>query len=160
MAKRESRDLVKTEPSHRLPVSRDMDKWFEEFFRRPFAPFPSVMPRLAMEEMEFSPNIDIYEEENDVVVKAELPGMKKEDIEISLTEDSITVAGEKKAEHRVEKKNFYRFESSYGSFSRTMSLPSDIQTDKVKAEFKNGVLEIRMPKTEEAKKKEIKVKID
>jgi HSP20 family protein len=157
MAKRESRELVKTEPIHRFPVSWDMDKWFEDFFRRPF---PSVMPRLAVEEMEFSPNIDIYEEENDVVVKAELPGIKKEDIDISLTEDTITVAGEKKAEHKVEKKNFCRYESSYGSFSRTMALPSDVRPDKVKAEFKNGVLEIRMPKTEEAKKKEIKVKID
>jgi HSP20 family protein len=157
MAKRESRELVKTEPTHRFPVSWDMDKWFEDFFRRPF---PSVMPRLVVEEMEFSPAIDIYEEEHDVVVKAELPGMKKEDIDISLTEDSITVAGEKKAEHKVEKKNFYRYESSYSSFCRTMALPSDVQPEKVKAEFKNGVLEIRMPKTEEAKKKGIKVKID
>ena len=157
MAKRASRELVKTEPTHRFPVSWDMDKWFEDFFHRSF---PSVMPRLAVEEMEFSPAIDIYEEENDVVVKAELPGIEKEDIDISLTEDSITVAGEKKAEHKVEKKNFYRYESSYGSFCRTMALPSDVQPDKVKAEFKNGVLQIRMPKTEEAKKKGIKVKID
>ncbi len=157
MAKKESRELVKTEPTMRFPVSWDMDKWFEDFFRRPF---PSAMPRFSIEEVEFSPAIDIYEEENDVVLKAELPGMKKEDIDISLTDDTITISGEKRAEHKTERKNFYRYESSYGSFCRTMSLPSDIRQDKVKAEFKDGVLEVRMPKTEDAKKKQVKIKID
>jgi len=157
MAKRESRELVKTEPPARFPVSWDMDRWFEDFFRRPF---PSMMPRLAMEEVEFSPVVDIYEEDKDVVVKAELPGMKKEDIDISLTRDTITLSGEKKMEKKTEKKGYYRYESSYGSFCRSMALPADVQTDKVKAEFKDGVLEIRMPKTEEAMKKEVKIKIE
>jgi HSP20 family protein len=158
MAKKESRELVKTEPTARFPVSWDMEKWFEDFFRRPF---PSMMARpWTIEEMEFSPAIDIYEEENDVVVKAELPGMKKEDLDISLSEDAITIAGEKKSEHKTERKGFYRHESSYGSFCRTMALPVDVQTDKVKADFKDGILEIRLPKTEEAKKKEVKIKIE
>jgi HSP20 family protein len=157
MAKRESRELVKTEPAARIPVMRDMDRWFEDFFGRPF---PSIMPRFAIQEAEFIPAIDIYEEGNDVIVKAELPGMKKEDIDISLSEDTITLSGEKKAEHKIEKRGFYRYESSYGSFCRSMTLPSDVQPEKVKAEFKNGVLEVRMPKTEEAKKKERKIKID
>lgn len=157
MAKRESRGLVKAEPSGRFPVSWDMDRWFEDFFRRPLS---SIMPRFPMEEAEFSPAVDVYEEGKDVVVKAELPGMKKEDIEINLTRDTITLSGEKKQEKKTEKKGYYRYESSYGSFRRSMDLPVDVQTDKVKASFKDGVLEIRMPKTEEAIKKEVKIKIE
>ena len=157
MAKKEPKEVAKVEPAARFPVAWDMDRLFEDFFRRPF--LSSLMPRLSIEK-EFSPAVDIYEEKNDVVVKAELPGMKKEDIDITLNEDTITIAGEKKTEHRTEKKNIYRHESSYGSFCRTMTLPAEVQGEKVKAVFKDGVLEIRLPKTEEAKKKERKVKID
>jgi len=94
------------------------------------------------------------------VVKAELPGMKKEDIDISLTEDTITLSGEKRKEEKVEKKDYYSLERSYGSFKRSFSLPAEIQTEKASAKFKDGVLEIRMPKTEAAKKKEKKVMIE
>ena len=156
MARRESRELAKTEPVSRLPISRDMDRWFEDFFRRPFA----SMPRVWTETDEFSPAIDVYEEGSDVVVKAELPGMKKEDIEISLTEDILTLSGEKKTEKKVEKKDYHRYESTYGSFCRTIGLPSDVKRDQVKASFKDGVLEIRMPKTDEARKKETRIKIE
>ena len=157
MARRESRELVKPEPAARLPISWDMDRWFEDFFRRPFA---SAMPRIWTETEEFSPAIDVFEEGNDVVVKAELPGMKKEDIEISLTEDVLTLSGEKRSEKKVERKDYHRYESTYGSFCRTIGLPSDVKQDQVKASFKDGVLEIRMPKTEEARKKETKIKIE
>lgn len=156
MAKKESRELAKAEPVSRFAVTWDIDRWFEDFFRRPF---PAVTPRFAFEEAEFTPAIDIYEEENDVVVKAELPGMKKEDIDIRLDGDTITIAGDKKAERKSERKGFYRYESSYGSFCRTMALPTDVQYDKVKAEFKDGILEIRMPKTEEARERGIKIPI-
>ena len=111
----------------------------------------------GMEEM--SPSVDIFEDKNDVVVKAELPGIKKEDIDVTLTDDTISIAGEKKKEEEVEKKNYYWWESSYGSFSRTFTLPAEVQTDKVKTQFKDGILEIRIPKTDEAVKKEKKVKI-
>jgi HSP20 family protein len=157
MAKKASKELAKTEPATRFPVTWDMDRLFEDFFRRSFG--PSVMPRLSVDQAEFNPAIDIYEEKNDVVVKAELPGIKKEDIDITLDADTITIAGEKKTEHKTEKKNIYRYESSYGSFCRTMPLPAEVQGDKVKAAFKDGILEIRLPKTEEAKKKQRKVKI-
>jgi HSP20 family protein len=94
------------------------------------------------------------------VVKAELPGMKKEDIDVSLTEDTITISGEKKKEEKIEKKDYYSLERSYGSFKRSFSLPAEVQTEKASAKFKDGVLEIRIPKTEEAKKKEKKVLIE
>ena len=109
---------------------------------------------------ELSPTIDIFEESNDVVVKAELPGIKKEDIDVKVTDTTITISGEKKKEEKVENKDYYRMESSYGSFTRAFSLPSEVQTDRVKAQYKDGILEIRIPKTEEAKKKEKKVMIE
>ena len=109
---------------------------------------------------EVMPSVNIFEEKGDVIVKAELPGIKKEDIDITLTDETITISGEKKKEEEVKKKDYYRWECSYGSFNRTFSLPAEVQPDKVKTKMKDGVLEIRIPKTEEAKKKEVKVKID
>jgi len=159
MAKKESKELAKTEPAKAPSTIWDAEKWFEDTFRRPFSFLG--MPRLkfpAMEEL--SPSVDIFEEKNDVVVKAELPGVKKEDIDVTLTDDTICIAGEKKKEEEVEKKNYYRWESSHGSFARTFTLPVEVQTDKAKTKFENGILVIRIPKTEEAVKKEKKLKID
>ena len=95
-----------------------------------------------------------------MVVKAELPGLSKEDLDVTLTESTLTLKGEKKKEEEVREKNFYRSERSSGSFVRTIELPSEVKTDQTKASFKNGILEIRLPKTEDAKKKVTKVKID
>lgn len=162
MAKKESKELVKVEPAKPLSPFEEMERRFEEFFRRPLSLLgPSWFPRLRMPEMEeVSPTVDIFEEGSDVVVKAELPGMKKEDIDVKLTENTITISGEKKKEEKIEKKNYYRMERSYGSFTRAFSLPSEVQTDKAKAQFKDGILQIRIPKTEEAKQKEKRVMIE
>jgi len=165
MAKKEtkqSRELVKVESGKALSPFEEMEHRFEELFRRPFSLLgPSWFPRVRVPEMEeISPTVDIFEEGGDVVVKAELPGMKKEDIEVKLTETTITISGEKKKEEKVEKKNYYRMERSYGSFTRAFSLPAGVRTDKAKAQFEEGILRIRVPKTEEAKKKEKKVQID
>ena len=114
-----------------------------------------------MPEMEeVAPKVDIFEEGDNFVVKAEIPGIKKEEIEVNLTDDMVTISGEKKKEEKVEKKDYYRFERSFGSFSRSFRLPKDVQADKAKAIFKDGVLELKVPKTEEAKKKEKKVPIE
>jgi HSP20 family protein len=139
-----------------------MEKRFEEFFRRPLSMLgPSWFPAIRMPEIgEVSAKVDIFEDGNDVVVKAELPGMKKEDLDVNLTDDTITVSGEKKKEEKIEKKDYYRVERSYGSFTRSFRLPKEVQSDKAKASFKDGVLEIRVPKTEEAMKKEKKVTIE
>jgi len=122
---------------------------------------PSWLPRLKSAETGIlSPDVDIFEDGNDIVVKAEIPGMKKENIEVNLTDDMITVSGEKKNEEKVEKKDYYRIERSYGSFTRSFRLPKDVQTDKARATFKDGVLEIRVPKTAEAISKEKKIPIE
>jgi HSP20 family protein len=168
MGKKEKKELVKVEPTKALSPFQEMERRFEEmerrfedFFRKPFSLLPSWMPRLKMPEIEeVSPSMDIFTEGDDVVVKGELPGMKKEDINVSLTKDTISISGEKKKEEKVEKKDYYSLERSYGSFKRLFSLPAEVQTEKASAKFKDGVLEIRIPKTEEAKKKEKKVMIE
>lgn len=158
----EKKELERYQPSRGLSVFEQMDRLFEDFFGRRFGPWwPSIrLPETRLFETEMSPSLDIFEDKNEVVVKAELPGMGKEDVNVNVTENTITISGEKKKEEKVEKKDYYRFERSFGSFSRSFHLPAEVQTDKVKATFKNGVLEIRMPKTEEAKKKKMKVKIE
>jgi HSP20 family protein len=163
MAKeRESKELVKVEPSRAISPFDEMERWFDEAFRRPFALFhPLWQPRLRLPAMEeFSPSVDIFEEGDEVVVKAEMPGMKKEDLDVKIEEDAITITGEKKAEEKVEKKDYYRLERSYGSFCRSFRLPTDVQADKAKATFKDGVLEVRVPKTDEAKKRAKRVEIE
>jgi HSP20 family protein len=106
------------------------------------------------------PALDVYEEKDQIVVKAELPGMTKDDIQISISDNVLTIKGEKKKEEEDTGKDYYRSERVYGAFFRAIPLPAEINPDKVQATFKNGVLEIRLPKSEEAKKKEIKVKVE
>lgn len=160
--KKESKELVKVEPSRAISPFEEMESWMNEMFRKPFSLFhPSWLPRLKFPAMEeFSPSVDIFEDKDDVVVKAEIPGIKKDDLDVKLEEDTITISGEKKTEEKVEKKDYYRLERSYGSFCRSFRLPTEVQTDKAKATFKDGVLEVRVPKTEEAKKKARKVEIE
>lgn len=159
MASKESKELVKPEGTlHMLPFS-EWDKWIEDVMRRPFSVFSQPLMRFTPSE-EIMPSVDIFEEKGDVVIRAELPGIGKEDIDVTLTDETITISGEKKKEEEVKKKDYYRWECSYGSFNRTFSLPAEVRPDKVKTKMKDGVLEIRIPKTEEAKKKEVKVKIE
>lgn len=138
----------------------DMDRMFEDFLGRRLRPFwperwwPAESMKIT------TPAVDLYEEKDNIVVKAELPGMEKDNIEVNLSDNRLTIKGEKKQEEEVKKEGYYRSERSYGSFVRTLELPRKVQTDKVKAAFKSGILEIRLPKTEEAKKKETTVKVD
>lgn len=139
---------------------RDMDRMMEDFFGRRMRPWlPNRWFRADDMELKM-PTVDLFEEKDNVVVKAELPGIDKDNIEVNLTDHTLTIKGEKKKEEEVKEENYYRSERSYGSFFRTLELPRDVHADKVKATFKNGVLEVRMPKTEEAKAKEVKVKVE
>ncbi len=161
MAKKESRELEKARPSRAISPFDEMERRFEDLIRRPFSLMgPSWWPRRMVEMEEVAPDVDIFEENGDVVVKAELPGIRKEDIEVNFTDHMVTISGEKKKEERIEDKNYYRVERSYGSFTRSLEIPSEVQTDKAKAKFHDGILEIRVPKTEEAKKKSQKVTVE
>jgi HSP20 family protein len=158
MAEEKAKELVKSEGT-RFPMGlHDLDKWFDESLLRPFMPFSLSRMRAMLDEV--VPVVDIFESNGDVVVKAELPGIKKEDIEITLSDGAITISGEKKKESEIKKKDYYKWESSYGSFCRSFALPAEVQEDKVNSTYKDGILEIRMPKTDRAKSKEVKVKID
>ena len=158
--KKEGRDLEPIRPSTWLSPFGRMEDVMEDFMRRPFGrSLWANMPR-TMEEVEMSPSVDIYEEGDNIVLKSELPGMSKEDLDINLTDDTITISGEKKKEEKIEKKNYYRLERSFGSFKRSFALPSDVKSDKAKASFKDGILQVTIPKSDEAKKKEKKIKIE
>lgn len=139
---------------------RDMDRMMDDFFGRRFRPWwPDRWFR--SDEMEIrGPVVDVFEEKDDIVIKAELPGITKDNIEVNLTDHMLTIKGEKKKEEEIKEENYYRAERAYGSFVRTLELPKDVHSDKIKASFKNGILEVRLPKTEEAKTKEIKVKVE
>ncbi|MBX3235977.1 MAG: Hsp20/alpha crystallin family protein [Nitrospiraceae bacterium] len=106
------------------------------------------------------PSLDLYEEKDEIVVKADIPGMSKEDIQVSMSGDMLTIKGEKKQAEEVKEKDYYRRERSYGSFARSVQLPCEVKGDAVKASFKDGVLEIRCQKTDEAKRKSVTIKID
>jgi HSP20 family protein len=138
-----------------------MERRFDDFFSSPFSFMLPLMQQPKMHEMEeISPSIDVFTEGDDVVVKAELPGIKREDIHVNLTGDTITISGEKEKEEKVEKKDYHSVERSYGSFRRSFSLPAEIEPERASAKFKSGILEIRMPKTEEAKRKEKKLTVE
>lgn len=159
MAKQESKDLVNRSSHGVLSPFEEMERWFEDAIRRPFFS-PTWLPRLKFPELgEVSPAVDIYEEGDEVVVKAEIPGVSKEDLSVDIADDIITISGEKKSVEKVERKDFYRCERSVGSFTRKLRLPTETQTEKAKASFKDGTLEIRIPKIQEAKIKSKKITI-
>jgi len=134
---------------------REMDRMMERFFdRRTFPRWPERAMEIA------APAVDLYDEKDEIVVKAELPGMDKENIEVNLSDHHLTITGEKKKEEEVKEENYYRSERTYGKFLRTLELPAEVHADKVKAAFKDGILEVRLPKTEAAKAKDIKVKVE
>jgi HSP20 family protein len=108
----------------------------------------------------WNPALDVYEERDHFTVKAELPGMKKEDIEVSFHDGSLSISGERKTETKHEDAEVYRSERFFGRFQRTVSLPAAVAADQVKAAYKDGVLTITLPKTEEAKPKHIDVTVN
>jgi HSP20 family protein len=133
----------------------EMERRFENIFGRSF--LPSMWRRFPTAEMGWAPAIEVYEKEDKFVVKAELPGMKKEDIDISVTGDTLSIKGERKAESEFKEEDYYFCERSYGSFSRSIALPSSIDTEKIEASYEDGVLEVSLPKVPEVKAKKVDI---
>lgn len=132
-------------------LRREMDRVFDRFFEGwPFRP--------SAEGREWAPSVDVSETAKKVVVKAEVPGMDAKDIDITVTGDLVTIRGERKQEKEEKEENFHRIERSYGAFSRSIRLPAEVETDKVDAAYKDGVLKITMSKTKKASAKKIEVK--
>lgn len=106
-----------------------------------------------------TPPLDLYEDKDNFVVKIELPGMKKEDIDVSLHDGSLSISGERKSEEKFEGADVYRSERFFGHFQRTITLPAAVDAGKIKAQYKDGVLAVALPKAEEAKPKQIDVQV-
>jgi HSP20 family protein len=132
-------------------LRREIDNLLDRFFEG----WPFGGPRKTSEWM---PQVDVSETFNSLVIQVEMPGMEPKDVDISLKRNLLTIRGERKQVQGEEEENFHQIERSYGSFSRTISLPVNVDEEKVEAHFKNGVLKIIMPKGEEERVKKIEVK--
>ena len=139
-------------------IPRMMER-LDELLMERWAPFWPTL-RIAEELLPRVPPVDVYEEGNEVVLKAELPGMRKEEIEVHVTENEITFSGKKERIEKLEKKDYHRYERSTGAFTRTVMLPAEVELEKVTAKYENGVLEIRAPKAAPAKPAERKVEVE
>ena len=138
-----------------LTTLHEMERWFEDALHRPFLGFHRLpLANLLGERRigDFVPAIDMFEEGNELVIKAELAGIKREDLKVELSGNMLTLSGEKRSEEKVERKDYYRVEQGYGSFSRTLELPEGVNLDDVKASYKDGLLEIRILKKPETRK--------
>jgi HSP20 family protein len=133
--------------------SRELEEWerlFDDFFGR--SPL-----RLPVEERGWMPAVDVFEKEDKFVVKAELPGMKEDDINVSVVGDTLSIKGEKKTETEIKDEDYYRCERSYGTFYRSIPIPSNVDANKIEASFDDGVLEVALPKSAKIKPKKIAV---
>jgi HSP20 family protein len=146
--------LTKWDPFKDLVTLQDrMNRLFDESVR-------NVRPGdEALSSAIWSPAVDIYETEDEVVVKAELPEVNQKDIDVQIENNTLTLRGERKFNKETKKENFHRIERAYGSFSRSFTLPSTIDQEKIRADYKDGILKISMPKREETKPKQIRVAV-
>jgi HSP20 family protein len=128
----------------------------DRFFGVPLA----ELARRAQVFTGWTPALDVYEDKDNVYVKAELPGMKREEIELTLHDGVLSISGERKGETKREDAETHRVERFFGRFQRTVTLPTPVANDKVKADYKDGVLSIKLPKTEESKPKRIDVNVN
>jgi HSP20 family protein len=140
------RDLLATE--------REFDRLFREAFSPLFGEREAELSTRA-----WAPAVDIFETENNIVMKAELPGVEPKDVEVRVEDNTLYLKGERKFEKETKEENYHRIERSYGSFARSFALPNSIDAEKVAAEYKDGLLTLTLPKREEAKPKTIKINV-
>ena len=145
-------NLVKWNPWRDMPAMPDrLNRFFDD-------PFFSI-GRMAEDSGlgMWNPAVDLYEKDDHFMIKAELPGVDKNDINIDLKDRLLTLSGERTHDKEVNEENYYRRERSYGKFQRSFTLPADVDSDKIEAEFKDGVLQIKVPKPEEKKAKKVTI---
>jgi len=123
--------------------------------------FESTFPRRSDNSAltTWAPAVDIYETENELVVKADLPDVSEKDLDVRVENNMLTIRGERKFEKKVEEENYLRVERTYGTFSRSFSLPNTVNNEAIKADYKNGVLTVTLPKRAESKPKQVKVNV-
>jgi len=150
-----ARELISTNPFKDIEkVRSEMDRLWDTFlFGRP--------QRRGFEEIaEWLPAVDVTETKSEIVVNAEIPGMEAKDIDISLNEGTLTIRGEKKQEKEEKEEAYHLIERRYGTFTRSIPLPKEVDGNRARAFYKNGVLKVRLPKSGEAEKKEVKIKVE
>jgi HSP20 family protein len=155
-------EIAKTEREKYLAPFEEMERWLEDVFRSPL----SLLSRGAWPETReladfetLSPRVDIFEEGNEVVLKADMPGIQKKDIDITIADNMLTISGERTHEDKLQKGCYVRYERTHGSFFRSFELPSDVDAEQIKAHLDNGVLELRLPKTEELRSRNKKITV-
>lgn len=138
--------LVRWRPRHLTSLPTDIDRFFEDF-------------GLGWKHFDraWSPSVDLSETDDKYEVTVDLPGMKKDEIQIQYKDNVLVLSGEKKHEEKVDQKNYHRIERAYGKFERSFRLPKDVKAESIKASYKNGVLHVEIPKAEKVKPKEISV---
>ncbi|MCD6193901.1 MAG: Hsp20/alpha crystallin family protein [Candidatus Aminicenantes bacterium] len=143
--------IIRWDPFRDMITLRErMNRLFEDFF----ASRGEEQDLLAGS---WTPSVDIYETEHEVVLTAELPGMDEKDIEIKVEDNTLTISGERRMEKEIKEENYHRIERAYGSFCRSFTLPNYVDQDKISAEYDNGILKITMPKKPELKPRKVKV---
>ncbi len=143
--------IIRWDPFRDMITLRErMNRLFEDFF----ASRGEEQDLLAGS---WTPSVDIYETEHEVVLTAELPGMDEKDIDIKVEDNTLTISGERRLEKEIKEENYHRIERAYGSFCRSFTLPNYVDQDKISAEYDNGILKITMPKKPELKPRKVKV---
>ncbi len=159
--KQSKQEVQKVQPSMSISPFEEMERLLESHFPGGwFTPFHMKWPMLKDVPAPFegkTPSVDVIDRDNEVIVKAELPGVDKKDLDISVTSNSVTIKGATSHESKDEEGDYYRCEMSHGSYSRKLALPSEVDEDQAKAKFKNGVLELTLPKVKKAKRKTVEV---
>lgn len=146
-------DLVSWKPfGEPSSLRREMENLWNRFLGE--TPIPRIMSQ------EWLPSVDISETANQLVITVELPGLEPKDVSVSISENMLTIKGEKKKEKEDQDEHYHYLERYYGSFQRSFKIPVNIRGDEIKASFDKGVLTVTLPKTEEAKKKEIEIKVE
>ena len=157
----EGKDITKAVPARALSPFEEMDRMFEGLFPRGLMrPFHWEWPSWSRLPEPFegrTPKVDVIDRDDEILVRAEMPGVDKKDVDVSTTENTVTIRGSTHAEEKEEKGDYYRCEISSGSFSRTLALPGNVDASKAKATFKDGVLELALPKVEKSKRQKIDI---
>jgi HSP20 family protein len=137
--------LARVRPS----VFDNMEMLSKNFLGMRMSPWASIWKRPY--EITIFPSLDVFEKNGHLTIRADLPRMSKEDIDIDITDHTLTISGEREKEEKIEDKDYHHIERSYGTFSRSIKLPMDVEPNKINAKFKDGTLEIRIPKSKTAK---------
>jgi HSP20 family protein len=143
--------ITRRDQSRGLTLQDEVNRLFEDNFTRERSGHADLAT--------WAPPVDIYETENELVVKAELPDFQDKDIDVRIANNTLTIRGERKFEKDVKEENYLRIERAYGSFMRSFSLPNTVSSENIRADYRNGVLTLHMAKREESKPKQIKVSV-